>query len=357
MKTQLYTKMKVFHYKDKLDSLPASTGVVLPPLHIRIKPTNVCNHRCHYCAYRTDHLQLGADMDPRDVIPRDKMMEIVDDLAAMKVQAVTFSGGGEPFCYPYLGETVQRLAATGIRFAALTNGARVEGGVAEVFAHHGTWLRVSMDGWDDESYSRYRGVPEGEFTKVLRNLRQFKAFRGTCFLGVSLIVDQQNAEHIYDFLSAMKDIGIDSAKISPCIIDNDGAINNQYHRSIFKKAKEQIAYAQQKLADDRFEIFDAYHELDDKFGKDYTWCPYLQILPVIGADLRVYSCQDKAYNLSEGQLGSIQHIRFRDFWHQGKEKFFRINPSVHCNHHCVANHKNRLVWEYLYADPEHCAFV
>ena len=37
----LYTKMKVFHYKDKVDSLPASVAKVLPPLHVRVKPTNV----------------------------------------------------------------------------------------------------------------------------------------------------------------------------------------------------------------------------------------------------------------------------------------------------------------------------
>jgi len=39
-----------------------------------------------------------------------------------------------------------------------------------------------------------------------------------------------------------------------------------------------------KLADNNFEIFDAYYELDAKFKKEYTWCPYSQILPVIGAD-------------------------------------------------------------------------
>jgi radical SAM protein with 4Fe4S-binding SPASM domain len=97
-------------------------------------------------------------------------------------------------------------------------------------------------------------------------------------------------------------------------------------------------------------MFDSYHELDDKFNKEYDWCPYLQVLPVIGADLNIYPCQDKAYNLDEGLIGSIKNQSFKDFWFSSKENFFKINPSKVCNHHCVANSKNKLVLEYLNAD-------
>jgi len=86
--------MKIFHYKEKLDSLPESVDKILPPVHIRIKPTNACNHNCRYCAYRADNLQLGQDMRIKDSIPKEKMMEIIDDLEDMGVKAVTFSGGG-----------------------------------------------------------------------------------------------------------------------------------------------------------------------------------------------------------------------------------------------------------------------
>ena len=42
-------------------------------------------------------MQLGEDMDQKDLIPEDKMMEIVEDLVNMGVKTVTFSGGGELF--------------------------------------------------------------------------------------------------------------------------------------------------------------------------------------------------------------------------------------------------------------------
>ena len=48
---------------------------------------------------------------------------------------------------------------------------------------------------------------------------------------------------------------------------------------------------------------------------------------------------------------------FKDFWFANKDKFFKINPSVHCNHHCVADSKNKIVLEYLEADKQHLGFV
>ena len=94
----LYSKMKIFHFKEKIASLPKVNEQILAPLHIRIKPTNICNHHCRYCAYRDPELQLGKDMIVSDFIPKDKMKEIIEDIVTMGVKAVTFSGGGEPLC-------------------------------------------------------------------------------------------------------------------------------------------------------------------------------------------------------------------------------------------------------------------
>lgn len=353
----VYTKMKVFHYKEKIESLPKEYNQILPPIHVRIKPTNSCNHNCLYCCYKLNNLQLGKDMNKKDSIPEDKMMEIIDDLAQMKVNAVTFSGGGEPFCYPYMLQTLEKLSHNHIKFASLTNGSRLNGEIAELFAHYGTWLRVSIDGWDDDSYSFYRGVPFGEYSKVLSNIEAFKKLGGKCYLGASIIIDKHNVSHIYDSVRMLKNVGVDSAKVSPCIVSNDAAENAKYHKCLFDNIREQIKRAQEELVDDNFELYDAYDDLDAKFKKTYSWCPYIQILPIIGADLNIFSCQDKAYNLDEGSIGSIKDITFKEFWFSCKSKFFQINPSIHCNHHCVANEKNRLIIEYLNADRYHLDFV
>jgi MoaA/NifB/PqqE/SkfB family radical SAM enzyme len=353
----LYTKLKIFHYQAKVDSLPKTVAAILPPVHIRIKPTNICNHRCWYCAYNAEGLQLGKDMVTKDTIPLPKMMEIVSDIAEMGVKAVTFSGGGEPFCYPHLVPALKELIKHKIKIASLTNGSLLCGEAAELFAKHGTWVRISMDGWNDESYVKYRGVKGGEFTKIIQNIRAFKAMKPRCQLGVSVILDKDNYPHFYELAGLLKSIGVDSVKVSPCIVANTSEENNRYHDPFFAAAEKIINKAVEDLADGSFELYNAYHRQEISFEKDYHWCPFLQILPVIGADLNVYSCQDKAYNLDCGLIGSIKDVRFTDFWFSDKNKFFRIDPSRDCVHHCVADPKNRLVHEYLEADPEHLGFV
>ncbi|EAJ5693534.1 radical SAM protein [Campylobacter fetus] len=350
----LYTKYKMFHYPKKIDSL--NTDEILPPLQVRIKPTNACNHDCWYCAYKASNLQLGKDMIVKDYIPKDKMFEIIDDLDSMGVKSITFSGGGEPLSYRYMTETLEKLSKTNIKFASLTNGSKLNGDIANLFSKFGTWLRVSIDGFDDESYAKYRNVKVGEFSKVIKNMSEFSKLGGECLLGVSFIIDDKNYSHIYDVLHLFKDIGVRSVKLSPCIVSNDAAKNNEYHSKIFDNVQKEI-YKSMNLTDGNFEIYNSYHLLDTKFKKDYDWCPMLQILMVIGADQNVYACQDKAYNLDSGLLFSIKNRSFKEAWSADKSSFYKIKPCEVCNHHCVSNEKNKILLEYLGADKEHLGFV
>ena len=77
---------------------------------------------------------------------------------------------------------------------------------------------------------------------------------------------------------------------------------------------------------------------------------------IIGADLNIYPCHDKAYNIDEALLGSLKQISFKEWWRNNKESFFKVNPSKVCNHHCVAHEHNKMILEYLGADEEHLGF-
>lgn len=352
-----YSPLKIFHFPEKLASLPRENAEILPPIHIRIKPTNACPHHCRYCSYRASNLQLGTDMEYRHSIPRDKMLEIMDDIIEMGVRAVTFSGGGEPFFYPHLEAAAERLAQSPVRFAALTNGSRLEGDCALLFARYATWLRVSMDGWDAASYARYRGVGEEEFGRVMANMERFKSQGGPCRLGVSLIVDKENAGRVLDIITSVKKVGVDSVKVSPCVVSDIGEENEHYHAAYYESVLHQVAEARALYESDGFEIYNAYYPHQAQYDKSYDWCPYAQILTVIGADLGVYTCQDKAYNRDTGLIGQITSVRFRDFWMTDKGKFFQVCPARDCGHHCVSDGKNRLLHEYFGIETGHLGFV
>ena len=73
----VYTKLKFLKFRQQLDAL--ENGDLAPPVHVRIKPMNPCDHDCWYCAYHVDNLQLGNLMEYKDRLPREKMLEIVDE--------------------------------------------------------------------------------------------------------------------------------------------------------------------------------------------------------------------------------------------------------------------------------------
>ncbi|HEX9325840.1 MAG TPA: hypothetical protein VF915_04940, partial [Reyranella sp.] len=112
------------------------------------------------------------------------------------------------------------------------------------------------------------------------------------------------------------------------------------------------------IEDGRFRVNDHYHALGDRFDRPERCCPMAYLLTIIGADLTVYACQDKAYTPG-GALGSIRERRFRDFWfsEENARSLAAIDPSVACRHHCVASVKNERLNEYLTLDPDHAAFV
>jgi len=350
-----YSTLKFLRFKDQLDAL--AEGRVVAPVYIRLKLTNHCNHDCWYCAYHKNNMTLGEEMRERDSIPPERMLALAHELVDVGVKAVAFSGGGEPLLYKQLPEVIDILATGGIRVAALTNGANLKGRVADSFAQHGTWVRISIDAWDDASYVKSRGAKPDEFSRLIDNIRAFTARDTPCVLGVSFIVDQNNYQHITEACAMLKDCGVNHVKLSAVVISNDVAGNNDYHRSIKDEVARQISLAQ-PLVDATFAIINHYHDLEDRFEKNYHTCPFLQFNPVIGADQNVYTCHDKAYTQS-GRMGSIADMTFKDFWFSEENQSFMRNfdPSDQCRHHCLAHSKNLAIHEYLSLDQEHSYFV
>ena len=350
----MYSDLKVFGYPGHAI---ASSGPLRPPVHVRIKPINACNERCWFCAYRRDDMQLGEEMNAHDCIPAPKMAEIVEDCIAMGVRAVTFSGGGEPLIYPQIVETVRGLAAGGIRIGCLTNGVALRGAIADAFAEHATWVRVSIDAAGGAAYARSRGVAPSTFRRVIDNVSAFAARAARATIGFSFIVTRENAGDIRAFCALARDAGARHVKLSACVVSNDVGENNRYHAEIAERVAEHIQAAHE-LEGDGFSILDHYHAQPEYFAPPYRACPMLEYLTVIGADCTIYTCQDKAYTQS-GTLGSIAGRRFRDVWAspEVRDVVRGWDASHTCRHHCVSHGKNLLLTEARSLDPEHAVFV
>jgi len=359
--SKYYSGLKIFHFDSKLKDMVS--GRLSPPLHIRLKPKNKCNHSCSYCCYRTNKLFLGSELfNEEDEIPWTKMQELINDFKEMGVKAVTLSGGGEPLSYKYIIETVEQLHQAGIKVATLTNGSFLKGEIAGTISHLASWVRISMDAADAKTYAGIRSVDLNEFDKVCTNIKAFsKMANRNCELGINFIVTKSNHRDTYKFLELMKNLGVNHVKVSECVVSTKGEENVRYFSSMIKPVREQMARAFSNLVDDNFTIIDKFASFDDKsnnYLKEYTQCPMIQSLIVIAADMNVYTCQDKAYTKS-GKVGSIKNMSFKEFWSssQVEKRILGLNPSVECNHHCTQHLKNLDLLEYMEARSSHLEFV
>jgi len=351
-----YNYLKLFHFYEKLEAV--KKGILTPPIHVRLKPTNICNHNCYYCSYRSSNLSLGEDMNIRDSLSYDKMVELINDLADMGIKAVTLSGGGEPLCYKYITELLERLYSVGIKVGINTNGSLIKGNIAQIVAKTCSWVRISIDGWDNKSYSEYRSCGKDEYDNLMNNIRNLSELTTNCTVGANVIVDKKNYLFLEKLINDLRQAGISLVKVSECIVSNDGVTNNKYHEPIFKEVKRIINELIDRYKDSDFSIVDKYHDLPLKFQKEYYRCLVVNFLVVIGADGVVYSCHDKAYT-KKGTIGSIKKISFKELWQSPEtlQIIRSINPSKDCMHHCAEDMKNRLLHDFISTDPEHLEFV
>ena len=352
---KVYSNLKAFAFPDRIQAL--SNRKLAAPVHVRIKPINRCNHDCWYCAYRVSNLQLGEDMNEKELIAEEKMHQIVDDLIDMKVRAVTFTGGGEPLIYKPLAKIIKKLVKGGIKVGALSNGSNLKGEMADVFAEYATWIRVSLDAWDGESYAQARSVNKSAFNKLMKNLADFASRNSDCELGTSFIIDEKNANHIFETVQNLKDCGVKHVKLAGVVVSNDGVENNKYHKEIKSIVRDEIEKSL-GISDSSFKVLDHYHDLDERFERDYNMCPTIQFTPVIGGDSYVYTCQDKAYT-EGGKLGSIKDASFKDFWfsEENLQRAYAVNPSIHCKHNCANHQKNQIIADFIDTNSDHVLFT
>jgi MoaA/NifB/PqqE/SkfB family radical SAM enzyme len=345
MKSNKYSNLKITQFPAKIDSFKA--GIITAPIYVRLKPTNHCNMACSWCSYSdgtkrpkdqgaTNHLQghMHEEMVEQDNWTCAKGYEIIDDLAAIGVRAVTFSGGGEPLLHPNIVDFLKLASSRNLDISIITNGQLLVGERADLL-RTAKWVRVSIDYTTAEQMVASRRVSANRFDTVLANLATFAVAKNGCELGINFIVTRDNCDGLYDFASRLKDIGVQNIRFSPVYVENF----RRYHEPIRESVDRQLQEIQ-TLCDDRFSVNSTY-DIDSPSKstvRPFSRCLYAQTVPVIGADLGVYGCHNVAYT-KHGLIGHIRDRRFSDLWFsdEARQRLTDLNPSLVCRHEC-ANH-------------------
>lgn len=333
-----YSNFKIAWFQDKLNSL--RTGDVIAPIYVRVKPTNRCCHNCYFCVYRNEYSGMHDLSDQKSEIPKDKLLEILQDFKTMGVRALTYSGGGEPLIYPNIVEIMEKTLEYGIDLSIITNGQLLDGKRADILKN-AKWVRISMDYYDESSFSESRKQKPYFFNKIVENINNFSAGKNkNCDLTVNFIITKENYNKIYEAAELLKNLGVEIVRFSP-VWTKDFF---EYHYPISEQVFESLKLIRKDLDCDTYKIFDSYSIKKDQCVREYEKCYFMQIVPVIAADCNVYNCHNKSYT-EDGLIGSLKDQSFSSLWFSEKTKkhFETFNPKNCCNCQCANDSKNIII--------------
>ena len=303
-----YSYLKAFRHPDVMDGIREGIPTRLP--HVELILADLCQQACKFCSYRLPGYAANQLFDDKRMMPEAKAFEILDDCAAIGVEAVQFTGGGEPTIYPKFRQILEHTIKLGLKFALVSNGVRITEELAPLVAQ-AEWVRISLDASSEETYVQIRRIHRSQWTKAQNAVRLIKAQNTKCVVGVGFVVTPENWQEVHRAAVQAKFLGADNFRISAQFSNEDERLFDGFHAEA-----AELARLAEGLTDSRFTVYNRFTDrLEDLTAKnpEDALCGYQFFTTYIGADLNVYRCCGYAYN-ERGLMGSLKEQRFKDFW-------------------------------------------
>lgn len=351
----LYSPLKVFHHRDRIDAL--RRGVQPAPAQVQLIITNRCNSRCKFCAYRMPGYTSNQLFNAADQLDYAKVIEILDDCVDLGVRAIQVTGGGEPTIHPRFTAIVKDIFARGLDLALVTNGNAIPEEAVPLLAE-AAWVRFSIDAGYPVTYSALRGVRGDTFRRTWDTIRGLvetkRRLKTDVVIGIGFVVTEENYREVIAATETARDAGVDNIRIS-AVFQSDGAA---YFDECHDEAMELCRKAAE-LETPGFRVFNNFdHRFEDleQSRPHYIACGIQHFNTYIGADLNVYRCCVNAYN-RRGLVGSIREQRFANLWRSDAKRQDFANFDARDCPWCMFNDKNRTIAYALTDDPPHVNFV
>lgn len=159
--------------------------------------TNFCNNRCPHCTYGRWRLEPGA----REM-PFEDFVKYIKRAIDLGVKGVILTGGGEPTLHSRFDDMCEFLDDEGIAYGINTNFNNPK------FIRP-AYLKVSLDGWDEQSYKKIRGVEA--YRKTRDAIFQYAEWKSLNSPKTQLGAQQisKTSDDVFRFYEANKDLPVD----------------------------------------------------------------------------------------------------------------------------------------------------
>ena len=323
-------------------------GKIIYPLYMEISPSGACNHRCVFCTmdfmgYKTKFLD------------GDMICQRLQECGKLGVKAVMFAGEGEPL----LNKNIVRMAETakgaGIDVSFTTNAVFLKPETAKRLLPVTSWIKVSCNAGNAETYAATHGTDTDDFERVLRNMEEAVRIRQAegynCTLGFQCILLPENSQHMPSLARRVRDLGADYLVIKP-YTHSPKILKNRYG-DISYKSSEELAEQLRATETDTFKVVfrrEAMQRWDAKTSA-FDRCHALPFWAYVDAEANVWGClrhlQEDDFN-----YGNLAENTFEHIWNS-KRRLERVadceqNMDVsECHVTCRMELINNYLWRLL----------
>jgi len=317
-------------------------GIKRAPVTVEWDLSNRCTLGCEACHFAHTHTRgpwavkdrmlpmafdNGGDLADLNLVKRG-----LSQMARAGVQAVVWSGGGEPTTHPRWRYAVTAARRRNLEQGMYTLGGHLTDTDAGFLSDYLTWVVVSLDCADAATYAREKGVPASRFDDACNGV--WKLSGGKATVGVSFLLHSKNWYRMEDMVELGRSLGANYVTFRPAIhtsaaepmvaTDDRGWITNAL------PALSRVAtYADVECDVDRFVAY------RDWAGHGYDACQGPQLSTTITPDGRVWVCPQRR-GVVGSALGDLRLESFADIWarHPGRWKVDR-DCRVMCRLHLV----------------------
>lgn len=331
------------------------TGDTSAPVTVKIDLTNVCNHDCPGC------IDFDLIANDNNQLSLQQLEKTLPELKQMGVKAINYTGGGEPTTHKDFAEIVKKTNENGLEVGLICNGSRFHKIPMNEILHMFTWIRISLDAYDEETHKRTHGE-KAKFSQTVENIKQLveikKQQKCDTTIGAGFITNQHADmdRNIDKFVSMCRDWGVDYAQLRPSFgfLFDYKSISSKEWKNIFKELK--------KYETDKFKVyidekkFEKIHSGDTK--RNYSYCHAQSFKSTtISATGHVYICCSLS-GRPEGYIGNIKDKSFSEIWNgrQRRETLDKLSVKK-CPALCVGDNLNEFLENYKNNKPVHKNFL
>ncbi|MHC1590890.1 MAG: radical SAM protein [Candidatus Helarchaeales archaeon] len=218
---------------------PSALYKVIGPKSIQFEITNNCNVRCIMC----DRWKWNLKEINRPELSTSEIIKLMDELKALETQHVLISGG-EPFLRPDIWEVIEHVVKSRMALTIITNGTSINKEKMDVFKKGKISLTFSIDGCDEASYSKIRGV-KGAFERIINNLKkiiQMKEKNRRLNVTWHFVLQHENANKVRETALLASRLGVDTISFGlvhgPHVKDRGIVINHDDLKIITNQFKQ-----------------------------------------------------------------------------------------------------------------------